>query len=140
VNSITGDLSQIFSKVDRLADYLNPAHQEYLEACHSILGFGVSAVHSQNGKKAALTIDSFNNIPITAMGEGIVNILGLITDLCLARNKVFLIEEPENDIHPTALKQICQLIVEKSKDNQFFISTHSNIVTKYLGSVQDSRV
>ena len=38
------------------------------------------------------------------MGEGVANIVGLLVDLCLAENKLFLIEEPENDIHPKALK------------------------------------
>ncbi|MBI3234034.1 MAG: ATP-binding protein [Bacteroidetes bacterium] len=74
------------------------------------------------------------------MGEGVANILGLIVDLCIADEKIFLIEEPENDIHPKALKTLLNLIIEKSTTNQFFISTHSNIVAKYLGSVSDAKL
>jgi hypothetical protein len=57
------------------------------------------------------------------MGEGIPHLLGLINDLCLAENKLFLIEEPENDIHPKALKRLLDLIIQKSQSNQFVIST-----------------
>jgi hypothetical protein len=74
------------------------------------------------------------------MGEGVPNILGLITDLCIAENKIFLIEEPENDIHPKALKELLNFIIEKSITNQFFISTHSNIVMKHLGGAGNSKI
>jgi hypothetical protein len=68
------------------------------------------------------------------MGEGVANILGLLLDLCMAEDKIFLIEEPENDIHPKALKKVLNLILKKSEKNQFIITTHSNIVLKYLGA------
>jgi hypothetical protein len=74
------------------------------------------------------------------MGEGVANLLGLIVDLCMAENKLFLIEEPENDIHPKALKKLLNLIAEKSANNQFIITTHSNIVAKYLGALTDSKL
>lgn len=68
------------------------------------------------------------------------NLLGIICDLCLAENKIFVIEEIENDVHPKALKGLLKLIERKSATNQFFISTHSNIVTKYLGALPDSKL
>jgi predicted ATPase len=34
------------------------------------------------------------------MGEGVMNILGLIVHLAIAENRLFLVEEPENDVHP----------------------------------------
>lgn len=74
------------------------------------------------------------------MGEGVSNILGLILDLCVAKDKLFLIEEPENDIHPKALKKLLNLIIEKSDTNQFVITTHSNIVLKHLGSCDESKI
>jgi hypothetical protein len=55
-------------------------------------------------------------------------------------NKLFLVEELENDIHPTALKKLLELIVSKSKNNQFVLSTHSHIVLKYLGVVPNSKI
>jgi len=75
------------------------------------------------------------------MGEGVANMLGLITHLCIAKkSKIFLIEEIENDIHPKALKALLKLIAEKALSNQFFISTHSNIVMKYLGAEPNAKI
>jgi len=51
-----------------------------------------------------------------------------------------LIEEPENDIHPKALKKLLELIAKKSETNQFIITTHSNIVVKHLGSLPESKL
>ena len=79
-------------------------------------------------------------ISIRAMGEGVANVLGLIAILLTENGKLFLIEELENDIHPGALKKLLELIIEKSDSNQFIISTHSNIVAKYLGSKEDTRL
>jgi hypothetical protein len=117
-----------------------PANKQYVQACRDILGFPITAIPSANGKKAAYVVSNFESIPLEAMGEGIANLLGLIVDLCIANNQLFLIEEPENDVHPKALKKLLKLIAEKAESNQFIITTHSNIVVKYLGSQSDSKL
>ncbi|MFH1852975.1 MAG: AAA family ATPase [Candidatus Neomarinimicrobiota bacterium] len=114
-NSITGNFSNLFAKIDRLVTpEFQPANSEYLKACDDILSFRISSIASSNGKQAVYFIRNNENITLSAMGDGVVNILGLITDLCVAENKIFLIEEPENDIHPKALKLLLDLIIEKS--------------------------
>lgn len=139
--SVEGNFNFLYSKIDRIVTpQFQPANKLYIEACESILGFVVSTLAKGAGKKAVYFIKNSEHIPLTAMGEGVANILGLVTDLCVAENKIFLIEEPENDIHPKALKSLLKLIVEKSDTNQFFISTHSNIVMKYLGGELGSKV
>jgi predicted ATP-dependent endonuclease of OLD family len=79
-------------------------------------------------------------IAIEEMGAGVANLLGMIVDLCMAEEKIIVMEEPENDLHPQALKALCRLIVGKSLNNQFLISTHSNIVLQELGSVSTTCV
>jgi predicted ATPase len=135
-SSVLGTFSHLSAKVDRLisAGHWMPETQEYLDACDEVLGFPISSFPSQNGKKAAYMIDRFKHISLAAMGEGVANILGLLLDLCMAEDKIFLIEEPENDIHPKALKKVLNLILQKSEKNQFIITTHSNIVLKHLGA------
>lgn len=140
-NSVTGNFTHLYSKIDRLVTpQFQPGNSQYVKACNDILGFEISSLAKGNGKEAVYFVHNLEHIPLTAMGEGVANLLGLITDLCIAENKIFLIEEPENDIHPKALKALLNLIAEKSKSNQFFISTHSNIVMKNLGSIEDSKV
>ncbi|HEY9299249.1 MAG TPA: AAA family ATPase [Phormidium sp.] len=134
-SSVLGTFSHLSAKVDRLISAGNwmPETAEYIDACNEILGFPISSFPSEGGKKAAYVINKFKNISLAALGEGVANVLGLVLDLCMAEDKIFLIEEPENDIHPKALKKVLNLILEKSKINQFIITTHSNIVLKYLG-------
>lgn len=140
-NSVSGNFSQLYSKIDRLiTPQFQPGNSQYLKACNQILGFEVSSLAKGNGKQAVYFINNLEHIPLTAMGEGVANLLGLITDLCVAEDRIFLIEEPENDIHPKALKALLSLIEEKSKTNQFFISTHSNIVMKNLGAVNEAKI
>ncbi|NTW88446.1 MAG: ATP-binding protein [Desulfobulbaceae bacterium] len=141
VSEVTGTLSNLYAKIDRISNpEFQPAYDEYVKACDEILGFRVSTTSSRNGKKATYIIRNEQNIPIDMMGEGISNLLGLIVDLCRVENKLFVIEEPENDIHPRALKKLLDLIVQKSNSNQFIVTTHSNIVLKHLGAAKGSRL
>jgi energy-coupling factor transporter ATP-binding protein EcfA2 len=140
-NSVNGNFVNLFSKIDRLiTPQFQPGNKQYIKACENILGFQISTLASPGGKKGVYFIHNQEHIPLTAMGEGVTNIIGLITDLCVAENKIFLIEELENDIHPIALKALLSFIVEKSSTNQFFISTHSNIVMKNLGAADGSKI
>jgi predicted ATPase len=139
-NLVQGNFTHLVAKIDRLINPDLPSHRQYRKACQEILGFSISTTASANGKKAVYIVDDFNHISLDAMGEGISNLLGLIVDLCIAKDKVFLIEEPENDIHPLALKKLMDLIYEKSTNNQFIITTHSNIVLKHLGSHPESKI
>jgi AAA15 family ATPase/GTPase len=138
---VTGTLQFLYPKIDRISNpQFLPAYDDYINACDEILGFPVTCTASTAGKKAAYIVKNIEHIPIDVMGDGIVNLLGLIVDLCIAENKLFLIEEPENDVHPQALKSLLKLITKKSKNNQFLITTHSNIVTKYLGAQPESKI
>ncbi|AKD55634.1 ATP-dependent nuclease [Spirosoma radiotolerans] len=134
------DLSNLFAKIDFLSTSNRNISNLYREACENILGFYIGTEQDEEGKHAAFAIDDYRSIPLTSMGDGVPNILGLITDLCLADDKIFLIEEPENDIHPKALKALLKLILEKSTTNQFFISTHSNIVVRTLGANNSTKI
>jgi hypothetical protein len=140
--AVQTDLRNLVAKVTRLAnpDYVHAA--EYNELCKAMLGFRISAYAAEDGRgqQAGIPVGVHNHIPIEAMGEGVSSQLGLITDLCMADGNLFLIEELENDIHPEGLKTLLNVIGEKSKNNQFIVSTHSNIVTRYLGAAPHSRV
>ena len=138
--TINEDFTNLNSKIDRFTNPDLPGTKEFRTYCSDILSFTVSAYASGDGKEAGLTINEFKNISMELMGEGTPNLLALFADLCIADSKIFLIEEPENDIHPAALKYLLDLIIEKSKTNQFFISTHSNIVTKILGAQSDCKI
>ena len=138
--SVAPNLINLTSKIQRLANDSHPKAAEYKELCEKVLGYKVSTHAAPNGQQSGIHIGDFDYIPIEDMGEGVPNLLGLITMLCVAENKLFLIEELENDVHPEALKALLDVIVEKSATNQFVISTHSNIVVKWLASATDSKL
>ena len=138
--AITDNLSNLVAKVARLANPDHPKYDEYSKLCNVVLGFTISEHAALNGQQAGIPVGSFDYIPIEEMGEGVSSLLGLITDLCMADGNLFLIEELENDIHPEGLKAMLEVIGEKAKTNQFIISTHSNIVVKYLGAHPNSKL
>jgi energy-coupling factor transporter ATP-binding protein EcfA2 len=134
------DFSFLAAKLARLGNPSFPAHDAYSKTCQAILGFVITAVPSENGQRPGVYVSETDTIPIDQMGEGVPNIVGLLAELALSKNKLFLIEEPENDLHPRALKALLELILESSTENQFVISTHSNIVACYLGGKGDSKL
>jgi predicted ATPase len=139
-SAVTGNLKNLYAKVDKVSNPEMPAYSAYVGACKQILGFVVTCASSANGKKACYIVDNFSRIALDEMGEGVPNVLGLLVDLCLAEDKLFVIEEPENDIHPRALKELLAFVVEKSSNNQFIITTHSNIVTTFLGAEPETKI
>lgn len=136
---VSEDLGNITAKVSRLSNNSHPKNEKFIELTQSILGFKVGVLPYREEQTTGIFITDSESIPIQSMGEGVVNILGLIVSLLTDDRKLYLIEELENDIHPKALKQLLQLIIEKSINNQFVISTHSNIVLKHLG-IEGSKI
>lgn len=137
---IIPNMQFLAAKLSRISNPSFPGYERYSATCKAILGFVVTAVPSDAGQRPGVYLPNRETIPIDQMGEGVANIVTLLADLALSSGKLFLIEEPENDLHPMALKALLDLIVESSQTNQFVISTHSNIVLKHLGATASSRV
>jgi predicted ATPase len=139
--TVTEANPHLYSKIDRIVS--NPDSPEcklYYDFCLATLGFKVLCAQSSGGKKGGLVVNEDAQISLDRMGEGSKNLLSFIVDLCRAKGKLVVMEEPENDLHPSALKILLNLIQERSSLNQFIISTHSNIVVKHLGSHPDAHL
>lgn len=134
------NFASLAAKLSRLSNPGYPFHRQYRETCEAILGFFVTAVPAEHGQRPGVYLDDGQTLPIDQMGEGVPNIVGMLADLAQSRGKLFLIEEPENDLHPEALKALLKLIVDSSQFNQMVVSTHSNIVARHLGAAPDSRL
>lgn len=135
---IRTDLANLAAKVDRLMDVNHPRHHEFRSAVTEIIGLPLSAIPSPNGKQVGVWVNDTEWIRLEQMGDGVGQMLGLITQLCVGRGKLFLIEELENDIHPEGLKALLRLIEDKSQENQFVVSTHNNVVLRHLGAAAGS--
>ncbi len=69
------------------------------------------------------------DLPVTSLGSGVEMIISLLFLETLAslskENIVVLIDEPELHLHPRLQEKFVQYLIEFSKTNQVFISTHS---------------
>lgn len=138
VQRVDPDVSYLAAKLSRLANPAYPAHEQYSAACRAILGFVVTAIPASSGQLPGVYIDDDETLAIDQMGEGIPNIVQLLVCLVTSKGKLILIEEPENDLHPQALKALLGLVADSAQSNQFVISTHSNIVVQYLCGLPNS--
>lgn len=130
-------------KIQRISQPSNPQFKEFQKCCQELLGFDIGTMagdQSNSDSRIGIFVTNKHRIFLESMGEGVANILGLISILLTEDNKLFLIEELENDIHPEVLKKLLNLIIKKSEKNQFIISTHSNIVVKYLASIPSTKL
>lgn len=131
-SQIHTDMRFLAAKLARIANPTYPGSQQYRDACKQILGFEVTAIQTESGQCPGIYLPDGSTLRIDQMGEGVPNIVFLLVELALSNDKLFLIEEPENDLHPRALRSLLDLIADASERNQFFISTHSNIVVSHL--------
>jgi predicted ATPase len=79
-------------------------------------------------------------ILLEKMGDGVSGALRIVTELADSVGKLFLIEEPENDLHPDALRALLEFVAGSVPDNQFIVTTHSDLVLRHLGSIEGARV
>lgn len=140
VRTIDVDMRHLVSKVSRVGNPNFPLYEYYSNACKEILGFVVTVVPSPGGQQAGVYLNDGSSLPISQMGDGVPHIVHMLASLAVSKGKLFLIEEPENDLHPRALKALLDLIISSSEYNQFVISTHSNIVVTHLCGTDASRL
>ncbi len=117
-----------------------PDGREFEDLCRRVLGDTLDLMTATNGQRLGRAINRQQSIGLDAMGTGVGGVIGLLINLSGAHNKLFLVEEPENDLHPTALKALLDVMVEKSVDNQFLVSTHNGIVLTRLGAANGATV
>lgn len=130
--------------VSRVMDLSGPTIGEgvkFRRLCQDVLGLNFIPLTGENGQQGlGVQVDRFTSIPLESMGAGLSGALNLLLGLSVATNQLFLIEEPEADLHPTALKRLLAAIADASGQNQFIISTHSNIVLTALANVPNLKV
>ena len=110
-------------------DRYHPRHELFASLVEEVIGLRLSSMPSANGKRIGVWANSSDAIFLEDMGEGVAQMLGFLTSLCLAENQIFLVEELENDIHPEALKQLLGVIADRRTNNQFILTTISSCVT-----------
>lgn len=129
-----GTLSALYARIDLLATSGHPKHEKFKEAVQDIIGIPITTKAAPGGKDAGYYFNEDTFVPLDRMGEGVSELMALIVELCLEKDRIFVLEEPETNLHPKALKSLMNLVKESASTNQFMIATHSNIVVRELGT------
>jgi hypothetical protein len=138
--SVGGTFANLYSRIDLVATAGHPRHEQFQHAVRRIIGLPITTKATPQGKEAGFYLDDDNFASLDRIGDGITEMVALIVEMCLERNKVFVIEEPETNLHPSGLKALLEMTRSSSEQNQFIISTHSNIVVRELGFDEATKV
>ena len=139
-NQLNGTLSNLYARLDLLATGGHTKHNVFMSAVEEIVGLQITTKGTGSGKEGGYYFDEDTFISLEKMGEGVSEIVSLIVELCLEKNRVFVLDEPETSIHPSGLRALMALVREASSRNQFIIATHSNIVVRELADFADSKI
>jgi len=103
----------------------------YKEAIKNILNIENVMIYKQAGddkiplRKYLYFTDHGMLKSLNQLSDGTILIIALITKILSSRSHLFLIEEPENSIHPKALVDLISFIKSFSENVQFIITSHS---------------
>lgn len=134
--SVNGTFSNLYARIDLVVSAGRAGHDMYTKSVQDIVGVLITTKSSDMGKEAGYYFDEDNFVTLDRMGDGVSEMVALIVDLSLAKDKVFVLEEPETNLHPKGLKALLALVRESSARNQFIIATHSNVVVRELALPQ----
>lgn len=135
-------LAQLAEKIQPYTQSTHPLHEQFDKLCRGFIGSPMGIIEGANGHLPGIYTNQNGSILLSQMGDGVPHIVGLIVHLLRAEKRLFVIEELENGINPEPLKLLLEEIKRSAKEqqNQFLISTHSNIVLQSLASEKDCKI
>ncbi len=80
-----------------------------------------------------------HNINLSGLGYGVTQLLPILLKVSLCKNSIFIIEEPESNLHPALQSKLADFFSEAIKSihlfnraNRFIIETHSEYLIRKL--------
>jgi ABC-type multidrug transport system ATPase subunit len=85
------------------------------------------SVSKEMGLKLSF-INKDNNLEISSegVGGGVIQMLNILTHVIGEKNKVFIIDEPELNLHPHKKRILLNVLKNASLENQVILTTHSS--------------
>jgi len=87
---------------------------------------------SEAQKGVEIELRDGQRIPAALMSEGMLYFLAFLAVAHGDRSPVFLIEEPENGLHPARIAEVMTVLREVSEGAQVLMATHSPLVLNEL--------
>ncbi len=122
---LEGELSRMFPEILNIQLISETAYQWPKRG----VGVGLPQITGQSGKGIRFKLADEKTIPAAQASDGLLIILGYLTQLHLPNPpRVFMIEEPENGIHPERVREIIGLLrklIKNHPNTQILMTTHS---------------
>ncbi len=83
-------------------------------------------------KQIAVTLQDGTRIGPSALSEGCLYFLGFAALRHVTSSRLFLVEEPENGLHPSRVREVVQVLRKMSETSQIVMATHSPLVVNEL--------
>ena len=125
-------LSSVFDAiVNRDSDAFAQIQKNVRALFPTVSKLGLNNV-STSHKEMAVTLTDGTRHTAKAMSEGLLYYLGFVALRYIAGSGLFLVEEPENGLHPARIGEVVGVLREISKTSQVIVATHSPFVLNEL--------
>lgn len=120
-------LADLASRVKQpLKNFLPQIKDINLNLSTNFLGYTSSFI---GRRSICFDVDDGTLTSLRNKGDGVKSLtaIALLSQVSTTKNRLVIIDEPENHLHPEAIRYINTVLTNLSKDNQVLISTHSPI-------------
>lgn len=126
-----GLVSVLDALMNRNIDGFLKVREQVSKLFPEIASIGMKNIEVENGKVSKIIEFHLKNgtrIPAQFMSEGVLYYLAFSALQYLEPASILLVEEPENGLHPSRIKDIMTILREISKMTQVLIATHNPLV------------
>jgi predicted ATPase len=128
---VLNDLQNRPEVKQRLVMSLRAFYESVTDVTTKIQGGTVQIFFHEEGLK--------HPVPATRLSDGTLRYLCLLAILCHPEPPpVVCIEEPELGLHPDAIPEVANMLVEASRQCQLFVTTHSDILVDALTATPEA--
>lgn len=138
--AIRADTNNLGARLLKVLVSNSQAYEAYARLCGQLFDVIPVPLPSQNGVRVGIQLPGGTEIGLQSMGDGVRSTVGMAVAAADSVGKILLVEEPENSLHPESLKAVLEFFVDRSRENQIVIATHSPLVVNYLAGRDGSAV
>lgn len=107
----------------------------FLKKWTSEEGFNfIGDITIEESSKYAVRSIEIGDLSLSAEGQGIAQTVSLLFAVTSSQENIFIVEEPENGLHPSYQSKLADFFIEAEKEfrHQFIIETHSEYLIRRL--------